>query len=155
MPSYVSYIREMVGQKPIILTGTAVVLRNAIGHVLLHKRTDNGMWGLPGGMLEMGESLEDAAVREVFEEVGISVDAPRLLGVVSGPECLYHYPNGDPVWCVTAAYEADMGDQVPRVLHESSDVTFADLTTFEDPLSPPSAMVVAQLGLDQTGGATS
>lgn len=155
MTSYVSYIRDMVGQKPIILTGTAVILRNGTGQVLLHKRSDNGMWGFPGGMLEMGESLEDTARREVLEEVGIVIEAPRLIGVVSGADCLYHYPNGDPVWCVTATYAADIGEQTPKILDETTDVTFVDLAHFDQPLSPPSAAVVRQIGLHHLGVAAS
>lgn len=152
MTSYVTYLRDLVGQKPIILTGTAVILRDQVGRVLLQKRVDNGQWGFPGGMLEMGESLEQAATREVREEVGIEITSPRLIGVVSGADCLYHYPNGDPVWCVTATYEADLAGQTPRALDESTDVMFADLACFDQPLSPPSAMVVTQLGLDQPQG---
>ncbi|MEH1166509.1 NUDIX domain-containing protein [Micromonospora sp. CPCC 205539] len=74
------------------------------GHLLLIERADTGDWGLPGGFMEPGESFEDAARREVREEVGIELDGLDFLGVFSGPQYFYRYPNGDEVFNVTAAY---------------------------------------------------
>jgi len=61
----------------------AVVLRD--GHVLLVRRAnppDQGLWGLPGGRMEMGETHLEAALRELEEETGLQADAPRLLTVL-------------------------------------------------------------------------
>jgi ADP-ribose pyrophosphatase YjhB (NUDIX family) len=52
---------------------------------LLMRRADNGHWGLPGGFVELGESVADAARREVAEETGWSVEIGRLIGVYSDP----------------------------------------------------------------------
>jgi ADP-ribose pyrophosphatase YjhB (NUDIX family) len=65
------------------LSVSAMVWR---GHeFLLMRRADNGHWGLPGGFVELGESVADAARREVIEETGWSVELGRLIGVYSDP----------------------------------------------------------------------
>jgi 8-oxo-dGTP pyrophosphatase MutT (NUDIX family) len=58
-----------------------VVARNRYGHVLLVRRADSGNWELPGGRVELGESAQIAAVREVKEESGVTVEVTRLAGV--------------------------------------------------------------------------
>ncbi len=65
------------------------VIFNAAGQVLLTRRADNGMWCLPGGHLDFGERLAQAAARETLEETGLQVEVERLIGVYSAP-----YPDG-------------------------------------------------------------
>ncbi len=63
---------------------------------LLMRRADNGHWGLPGGFVELGESVADAARREVIEETGWSVELGRLIGVYSDPATqVVDYSHGD------------------------------------------------------------
>ncbi|WP_106400821.1 NUDIX hydrolase [Actinocorallia populi] len=104
---YITELRALVGTRPLILPGSSVVLVDESGRLLLIERADTGGWGLPGGFMEPGESFEDAARREVREELGIEIAGLSLLGVFSGPECYYRYPNGDEVFNVTAAFLAD------------------------------------------------
>jgi len=77
--SYIQYIREMVGDKMIMLNATAVVIVNQENQVLLQKRSDNLMWGLPGGLLEMDESITEGAVREVKEDKNLIEKKRNLL----------------------------------------------------------------------------
>lgn len=66
--------------------------------VLLQQRSDGGQWGLPGGSVEIGESVTDAVVREVREETGLGVTVRRLVGVYSRPDLqVVRYPDGH-VW---------------------------------------------------------
>jgi 8-oxo-dGTP pyrophosphatase MutT (NUDIX family) len=66
--------------------------------LLLQQRSDGGQWGLPGGSVEIGESLTAAVVREVSEETGLTVVPRRLIGVYSDPALqVVRYPNGN-VW---------------------------------------------------------
>ena len=60
------------------------------GEILLIKREDFEVWGLPGGSVEPGESVAQAAVREVHEETGLKVKLTRLVGIYSSPQ----WPNG-------------------------------------------------------------
>jgi 8-oxo-dGTP pyrophosphatase MutT (NUDIX family) len=62
------------------------------------------MWGLPGGSLEPGETMEQVARRELFEETGLQAKKLELLDVFSGQELYYKYPHGDEVYNVVAAY---------------------------------------------------
>ncbi|WP_117209434.1 NUDIX hydrolase [Allorhizocola rhizosphaerae] len=59
----------------------AAVVTDRLGHVLVIKRRDNGAWQVPGGVLELGETIEHGLSREVLEETGISVRPTRLTGV--------------------------------------------------------------------------
>nr|WP_277349806.1 NUDIX domain-containing protein [Planosporangium thailandense] len=72
--------------------------------LLLIERVDTGGWGLPGGFMEPGESFEETGRREAREELGLDLGELSLLGVFSGAEYHYRYPNGDEVFNVTAAY---------------------------------------------------
>lgn len=77
--------------------GVGVIVEDAQGRILLERRRDCGLWGLCGGALDLGESFEAAAVREVKEETGLDVEIVRLQGVYSGPQyrIVYFADNGD------------------------------------------------------------
>ncbi|MGB8780385.1 MAG: NUDIX hydrolase [Candidatus Bathyarchaeia archaeon] len=69
--------------RPIVGVG-AIIIQN--GKILLEKRKNDpgrGKWSIPGGLVELGESLEETVIREVQEETGLVVDAPKLIDVVS------------------------------------------------------------------------
>lgn len=66
--------------------------------LLLQQRSDGGQWGLPGGSVEIGESVSQAVIREVREETGLEVGVRRLIGVYSEPDRqIVRYPDGN-VW---------------------------------------------------------
>jgi ADP-ribose pyrophosphatase YjhB (NUDIX family) len=76
---------------------SAVILEPRKG-LLLQQRSDGGQWGLPGGSVEIGESVAEATVREVREETGLEVAIRRLVGVYSDPGLqVVRYPDGN-VW---------------------------------------------------------
>jgi len=92
-----------------------VIVTDDDGRILLMRRADTGGWGLPGGFLEPGESLEEAARREVVEEVGLELGELTLVGVFSGQEQYFRYPNGDQVFNVTTVYTATARDWAFRL----------------------------------------
>lgn len=101
---YISNLRKHIGTQPIIMCGANVIIVNRNCEILLHHRTDRDWWGLPGGAMELGESLEDTARREVLEEVNLECGELELFNVYSGPELYYKYPDGNEVYNVTAKY---------------------------------------------------
>ena len=78
---YILELRKQVGHRPLIMTCAGVLLLNEKRELLLQKRADNGLWGYPGGSMELGESFKDCARREVREETGFTVNADRLIAV--------------------------------------------------------------------------
>ena len=64
---------------------SATIFDKSHQKVLLTRRLDNGLWCLPGGHMESGESVEECCMREVFEETGLQVRVKRLPGVYSDP----------------------------------------------------------------------
>jgi len=90
---YIGDLRKFVGTRPIIMCGANVILINSKNEILFHHRTDRDWWGLPGGAMELGESLEETARREVFEEVGLECGDLKLFNVYSGQKQYYKYPD--------------------------------------------------------------
>ncbi|HDR7709162.1 TPA: NUDIX hydrolase [Bacillus cereus] len=102
---YVEELRKIVGHRPLILVGAVVLVINENGYVLLQQRTEPyGKWGLPGGLMELSESPEETAYREVYEETGIKVKNLRLINVFSGANYFTKLANGDEFQSVTTAY---------------------------------------------------
>lgn len=100
---YIEDLREIIGTQPVILVGAVVAVIDAQGKILLQKRPE-GIWGLPGGLLELGESVEDAGRREVFEETGVEIGELQLVKVFSGKQYFRKLANGDEFYPVTIAY---------------------------------------------------
>ncbi|MBO8154875.1 MAG: NUDIX hydrolase [Bacillaceae bacterium] len=100
---YVMELRKLIGSRPIVLTGSCILLCDQ-NQLLLQKRADNGLWGLPGGALEPGESLDETAKRELYEETGLTAQSLTFFRVFSGKELYYQYPHGDEVYSVVSAY---------------------------------------------------
>ena len=104
--SYISEMRKYIWHKPILAVGaTVVVIEN--GKILLNLRADTNTWGIPGGSLEPGESLEETAERELKEETNLDCDSFTLINVFSGNEFYFKYPNRDELYSVIALYSAD------------------------------------------------
>lgn len=101
---YIMDLRKKLGHRPLIMSGAGAVIINADNQILLQRRADNGFWGLPAGSMELGESFEACARREVAEETGIIMDKMELLATESGPETHYFYPNGDEVYVASVYY---------------------------------------------------
>jgi len=103
MKSYIKTMREKIGHETLIMVGAGVLVYKD-SKVLLQKRKDNFCWGLHGGAIEIGEKVEDAAARELFEETGLKAKKLELLGVYSGENMLHTYPNGDKVYIISIIY---------------------------------------------------
>lgn len=107
------------------LTGTTIIPRLPDGRIVLVRRSDNGLWGLPGGLVDWGEDIATAARRELKEETGLElVKIRRLVGVYSAPD---RDPRVHSI-CIAIEAEVEGTMQVQDTL-EITDVQAFELTS--------------------------
>lgn len=141
--------KELKNEKrALMMPAAAVLIFNKEGKVLLQQRVDNKKWGLPGGSMEMGETFEDTAKREVFEEVNLKVENLELFNVYSGEDLHYIYPNGHEVYIATAVYICrEFSGELKLDKEETLDAVFYskdNLPKIED-INPPDRIVIREL----------
>ena len=108
------------GAPRLLRPSVAAAVFDGGGRILLHQRSDNGYWGLPGGALELGETLAAAVVREVAEETGYTVEVIRLVGVYSDPaHTVVQYPDGNSVQYVSALFACRVASGAPALSDET------------------------------------
>ena len=94
--TYVERLREKFGTELLLIPGGRAVLEDERSRVLLGKRTDLEIWSFPGGTVEVGQTIEEAVLREVEEEVGVRLRSFTPFGFASHPvHEVLEYPNGD------------------------------------------------------------
>lgn len=120
IPDYVRRMRAQIGNDLLVLVGAAAIVLNERNEVLLQLRSDNHMWGPPGGALEPGEEPAVAVVREVWEETGLIVDPVRLVGIYAGDDMLFTYPNGDVVAITSITFSCKVVGGALRVDDDES-----------------------------------
>ncbi len=128
-----------------IRPGVSAVISDAQGRVLLQQRTDNSRWGLPGGVVEYGESIVAALHREVMEETGLTIEIGRLIGVYSDPDHhqIITYPDGNVIHFVSTCFECRPTGGTLTLGDETS-----GLAWFTPPAWPPDLMPVHRLRID-------
>ncbi|WEG14541.1 NUDIX hydrolase [Pullulanibacillus sp. KACC 23026] len=94
---YINSLRSMVGNEKVLMVVSGAIVFDNENRVLMQRRSDNGQWGFPGGFMELGESVQDTAKREVYEETGLQLGHLELFGIYSGPQYDKTFPNGDQV----------------------------------------------------------
>jgi ADP-ribose pyrophosphatase YjhB (NUDIX family) len=121
-----------------IYPATNTVLINQANQVLLQRRADNGAWALPGGRIEIAETVEQCAVRETFEETGLHVAIKRLVGVYSDPKdyCILRYPDGYTVHYVVMVFEVEQVGGELQLSDESTDLCFFDVDKLPEGIAP-------------------
>ena len=101
---YILNLRKVVGTRPIIMSGAAVMIVNKDGEILLERRRDNGLWDYPAGSMELGESFEECARREALEETGLVCGRLEFFTTDSGKDTFNIYPNGDQTYFAGVIY---------------------------------------------------
>jgi ADP-ribose pyrophosphatase YjhB (NUDIX family) len=103
-----------------IRASVSAVIFDRRGHLLLQQRSDGGQWGLPGGSVEIGESVTDAVRREVHEETGLNVAVKRVVGVYSDPALqVVRYPDGSVWHYVNVCFECTVRGGALRTCDET------------------------------------
>jgi 8-oxo-dGTP pyrophosphatase MutT (NUDIX family) len=99
---------DRIGAAATLKIGAAAAIFDRDGErILLTQRADNGQWCLPSGGMEPGESIAEACIREVWEEIGLPVRIVRLIGVYSSPHRITEYADGKRFQFVSLLFEAE------------------------------------------------
>ncbi|CAN5239861.1 NUDIX domain-containing protein [soil metagenome] len=107
-----------------VVPSTTAVVTDSQDRIVLIRRRDNNLWALPGGAMELGESIIDAAVREVKEETGLDVEITGLIGVYTNPRHVMAYADGEVRQQFSLCFTTRlMGGQL-RVDSESTDIAW-------------------------------
>lgn len=122
--NYIQHMRQLIGSNLLITVGCGVLIEQD-NQILLQHRKDHHVWGIPGGVMEPGESFEETAIRETLEETGLSVDNLKLFGIYSGDEGYSTYENGDGVYSVQVIfYTNSFSGEIAQLTDESHDHRF-------------------------------
>jgi ADP-ribose pyrophosphatase YjhB (NUDIX family) len=109
---------------------------NGAGEILLQRRTDMDVWGLPGGSIEPDETAFEALKREVAEETSLRVIEAEPMGLYCGPDQKFAYPNGDKVQCFAIAFVVRQWEGNPRADGiEGSNVCFFPLSNLPEDIT--------------------
>jgi 8-oxo-dGTP pyrophosphatase MutT (NUDIX family) len=126
------------------MVGAAVLVLDNENRLLMMKRSDIGRWGIPGGALEPGEVVENAARREALEETNLEIGEMSLFGVFSGPELYYKYPGGDEVYNVSIVYVSHEWRGEIKLNAEHSEWKWFHASAIPEVISPPIKPVIEQ-----------
>ncbi|MCU0614695.1 MAG: NUDIX domain-containing protein [Desulfobacterales bacterium] len=135
--TYIEEIRKLVGTARLFVPGVRAIILNNAGEILLQRRTDSGLWGLPGGSVELDETVLEALKREIAEETALNVIDAEPMGVYCGPNQKFAYPNGDQVQCFAVAFIVRKWEGRPQADHvEGSEMHFFSLSQLPKNLVP-------------------
>jgi ADP-ribose pyrophosphatase YjhB (NUDIX family) len=134
MPRRVEYFDDPNAPRAnaLVVAVTAVVT-NDQGELLLQKRTDNDLWGLPGGAMNIGESVAQAVIREVREETSLAVEPTGVVGIYSDPGHVIAYADGEVRQEFSICFVARIvGGQLAVGDKESTEVRFVKPSTVDE-----------------------
>ena len=146
MSDYVKDLRKKTKHLPLLIPHSVVVVFNNENEVLLEERSDDGFFDFPGGALDLKETMEEAAKRELFEETGIIADELELFKIYSGEITHYIYFNGDEIYGVDAIYLCYKyhGELKPQK-GEVKNLVFCPLDKMPDKMSKRNKQIIKDL----------
>ncbi|WP_028476078.1 NUDIX domain-containing protein [Nocardia sp. CNY236] len=114
-----------------LVPGGSALIIDSEGRILMQRRGDSGNWSLPGGIMEIGETLEQCVVRETKEETGLDIEITGLLGIYTDPGHVIEYSDGEirQEFAITY-YGRAIGGHI-EVSSESTSVRFLGLEELE------------------------
>jgi 8-oxo-dGTP pyrophosphatase MutT (NUDIX family) len=115
-----------------LVPGACVLASDEFGRILMQRRADSGNWSLPGGVMELGETIAETAVREVREETGLDIELTGILGLYTEPGHVIAYADGEIRQEFVVAYTGRVVGGVITVSDESTDVRFIAASDVDD-----------------------
>jgi ADP-ribose pyrophosphatase YjhB (NUDIX family) len=115
-----------------IAVAVSAFIQDGEGRILMIRRTDNDLYAIPGGQLELGETLSQAAVREVREETGIECEVTGVIGLYSNPDHVIAYDDGEVRQEFSICFRAKVVSGELRTSSESKEVCWISLTKVVD-----------------------
>ncbi|MGQ4601608.1 NUDIX domain-containing protein [Nocardia sp. R6R-6] len=103
--------------------GSALVVDDH-GAILMQRRSDSGNWSFPGGIMEIGETLEQCVIRETKEETGLDIEIAGLLGIYTDPQHIIEYTDGEIRQEFNITYYGHVVGGLIMVSDESTEVRF-------------------------------
>lgn len=107
-----------------LVPGASAIVTSSEGKILLHRRSDNARWALPGGTMEIGESIGQTIVREVREETGLEVEIDHIVGIYSDPNHVFAYDDGEVRQEFSVCFACRMVGGALQTSAESTEVEF-------------------------------
>ncbi|MPZ25625.1 MAG: NUDIX domain-containing protein [Micromonosporaceae bacterium] len=151
--SYFGQLRALAGDRTLLLTATRVVARDEAGRVLLIQRADNGVWSVPAGAMELGESVADCASRELWEETGLRAAELTPFALHTGPAYTSANMFGDTYQHFVVLFRADKWHgELVRATDETTDAGFFPAAEPPEPLSRTVAETLADLASFEANG---
>lgn len=132
-----------------IVVAVTAFVRDETGRLLLIRRTDNDLYAIPGGALELGETLTQTVQREVVEETGVAVKVTGLIGVYSDPEHVIEFTDGEVRQEFSICFRADPTGGDLRTSDESKEVLWVAPSDLDALNIHPSIRLRIRHGLDE------
>ncbi len=143
MSDYLKDLREKTGHMPLLLPHSVVILLDENNNVLLEERSDDGYFDFPGGGIDLKESAEDAAARELKEETGLIANKLEFFKLYSGEITHYVYFNGDEIYGLDVVYICrDYSGELRPQLEEVKKLAFHNLNNMPEKMSIRNKQIV-------------
>ena len=151
--SYLGQLRAVAGERTLLFVGARTVVRDDEGRVLLIRRSDNGHWAVPAGAMELGESIADCGVRELYEETGLTAGALTPYALYTGPAYTFTNMYDHTYQLFIVAFRVDgWTGELLRVTDETTDARFYAADELPPTLSPVVHETLADLAsFERTG----
>ncbi|WP_131741150.1 NUDIX hydrolase [Actinomadura roseirufa] len=115
-----------------MVVAASAVIADHEGKILMQRRADSGLWALPGGGMEIDESLPDVAVREVKEETGYEVEITGLVGTYTDPRHIIAYSDGEVRRQFNVCFKARLTGGDPLISDESLEIRWVPVNELDE-----------------------
>jgi ADP-ribose pyrophosphatase YjhB (NUDIX family) len=115
-----------------LVPAASAAVTNENNEILMQRRADNNLWALPGGTMDLGETIGQTAVREVREETGLDVEIDGIVGIYSDPRHIIEYSDGEVRQQFNICFSARLLGGTLRASDESTEVAWITPQSLED-----------------------